>query len=218
VSQPSSRWLIKVVLVLVAVGFVGFSMIPLLSTAIRESQPSTVATPAISQTPMAEQRSQLEGEARGYEVVLQREPENQTALQGLVQVRIQLGDLQGAIAPLEKLIAFYPNQTEYRLVLGQIYATQKNYEAALKTYEQAIEADQQDFRPLLAKAIILKQQGKIEQAKPVFKNAAALAPAQYKDKINQLATEQPTTSTPSPAPQGEQEKRGVRGQGSGVRD
>ncbi|WP_250125886.1 tetratricopeptide repeat protein [Chroococcidiopsis sp. CCMEE 29] len=208
-SQPSSRWLIKIVLVLAAVGFVGVSMIPLLSTAIRESQPSTVATPAISQTPMAEQRSQLEGEARGYEVVLQREPENQTALQGLVQVRIQLGDLQGAIAPLEKLIAFYPNQTEYRLVLGQIYATQKNYEAALKTYEQAIEADQQDFRPLLAKAIILKQQGKTEQAKPVFKNAAALAPDQYKEKINQLATEQPAaTNTPSPAPQEKQGKQG----------
>jgi len=213
VSQPSSRWLIKVVLVLAAVGFVGVSMIPLLSTAIRESQPSTAATPVISQTPMAEQRSQLEGEARGYEVVLQREPENQTALQGLVQVRIQLGDLQGAIAPLEKLIAFYPNQTEYRLVLGQIYATQKNYEAALKTYEQAIEVDQQDFRPLLAKAIILKQQGKTEQAKPVFKHAAALAPAPYKDKINQLATEQPAaTNTPSPTPQ---EKQGEQGKDEG---
>jgi len=54
---------------------------------------------------------------KGYELVLQREPENQTAL-GLVQARIQLRDLRGDLT-LEKLTALNPNQTEVQLILGQ---------------------------------------------------------------------------------------------------
>ncbi len=167
-SQPRSRWFLNIVLVLGAVAFVGFSMLPLFESVIKESQPSTVATPNISQTPIAEQKSKLAGEARGYEVVLQQEPNNQTALEGLVNARIQLGDLEGAIAPLDKLVALNP----------------------------------QDFRPLLVKASIFNKQGKTAQAKSLFEQAAALAPAQQKDlinqQINQLSPQQPAASTPVP--------------------
>jgi Flp pilus assembly protein TadD len=91
----------------------------------------------------------------------------------LVNTRIQLGDLEGAIAPLEKLIALDP----------------------------------QDYRPVLVKATILKQQGKTAQAKALFEQAAALAPAEAKEKINQLATPQPAASTPSPVPKGDKGTR-----------
>ena len=277
-SQSRSRWLVSVVLVLAVIAFVGFSLLPLISTAVKESQPSTVATPASSQTSAPGQQSKLQEQARGYEVVLQREPENQTALRGLVDARIQLKDIKGAIAPLEKLAALNPNQTEYtillanakqqigdgegadqafrsilktrpgdsqalpglvslllqqnrpdaaidllqdtlitatqanqtqpssvdvtsvRLILGEVYALQKSYDEANAIYDDLIKADKQDFRPVLGKAIVLKQQGKTEQAKPLFENAVALAPAQYKDEINQMATEKPAANTSSPTP------------------
>lgn len=276
-SQPRSRWLISVVLVLAVIAFVGFSMLPLISTAVKENQPSTVATPASSQTSAPGQQSKLQDQARGYEVVLQREPENQTALRGLVDARIQLRDIAGAIAPLEKLAALNPNQTEYtillakakqqigdgegaaqafrsilktrpgdsqalpglvslllqqnrpdaaidllqdtlktaqanqtqpssvditsvRLILGEVYTLQKSYDEANAIYDDLIKADKQDFRPVLGKAIVLKQQGKTEQAKPLFENAVALAPAQYKDEINKLATDKPAANTSSPTP------------------
>ena len=51
-------------------------------------------------------------------------------------------------------------------------------------YDQAIKKDPKDFRPVLAKAMLLKEQGKITEAKPLFDSAVALAPAQYKDEIN----------------------------------
>jgi tetratricopeptide (TPR) repeat protein len=188
------------VLVLAVIGFVGFSILPLISTAFKESQPSKLATPSSGQTPLSGQQSQLEEQARGYELVLQREPENQTALRGLVEARLKLRDFKGAIAPLEKLAQLNPNQTGLSLLLGEIYATQKRYDEAIAVYDQAIEADKQDFRPVLAKAIVLKQQGKTEQAKPLFENAAALAPAQYKDQINSAATEEPAANTSSPTP------------------
>lgn len=198
-SQSRRRWFVSVVLVLAVVGFVGFSLFPLISTAFK-NQSQNIATSS-SATQAAQEKPKLEDQARGYSLVLQREPENQTALQGLVQTRIQLGDLEGAIAPLSKLVELNPNQTEVRLVLGQVYATQKRYLEALTVYDEAIKTDPQDFRPVLAKAGILKQQGKTEQAKPLFENAAALAPAQYKNQINSLATDQPTpapSSTPDP--------------------
>ena len=191
-SQPRRRWFISVVLVLAVIGFVGFSMFPLISSAFKENQLSTGATPpASSQTLETSQKSQLEQQARGYELVLEREPDNQTALRGLVEARIQLRDLEGALAPLEKLAASNPNQTEVRLILGQLYATQQRYDDAITVYDQAIKASKQDFRPVLAKASILKQQGLTEQAKALFDNAAALAPAEYKDEIKKLASDEP---------------------------
>ena len=41
-------------------------------------------------------------------LVLDREPNNPNALQNLVRVRLELGDLQGAIDPLDKLITLFP--------------------------------------------------------------------------------------------------------------
>lgn len=271
-SQTRGRWLIKIVLLLAVVAFVGVSLIPLMSTAFKD-QPSTIATPAVGQSPAGQ--SKLEQEARGYELVLQREPENQTALRGLVDARIQTGNIKGAVAPIEKLAALNPKDSQYslllaqakqqvgdlagastafrsilttqpgninalqglaslllqqnqpdaainllqdtlsqatqanqtqpgsvdvpsvQLTLGQVYGIQKNYQEAIAIYDQLIKTDKQDFRPVLAKAIILKQQGKTAEAKPLFENAAALAPAQAKTEINKLA--QPTP-TPTPVP------------------
>ena len=41
-------------------------------------------------------------------LVLDREPNNPNALQNLVRVRLELGDLPGAIDPLDKLITLFP--------------------------------------------------------------------------------------------------------------
>ncbi|MFM6910449.1 MAG: Tfp pilus assembly protein PilF, partial [Dolichospermum sp.] len=66
------------------------------------------------------------------------------------------------------------------------------------TYDEAIKKDVQDFRPVLEKSMLFKQQGKLAEAKPLFDKAIALAPAQYKDEINKVAAVSKPNSTSSP--------------------
>lgn len=200
-TQPSrNRWFINLVLALGAVFFIGASMLPLLEGIVKESQPAQEATPTASQTARSQSSSPLVDRAQEYELVLKQEPDNQAALKGLVEARIRQRDFPGAIAPLEKLIALNPNEGLYHLVLGQVYAAQKDSDRANAAFERAIQIDQKDYRPVLGKALLLKEQGAAEQAKPLFEQAAALAPTPAeKDQINKLANPQPATP-PSATP------------------
>lgn len=203
-SQPSrSRWFINLVLALGVVFFIGFSMLPLLEGIVKESQPAKEATPSANLETRSPSASLLANQGQEYEFVLKQEPDNQAALKGLVEVRIRQRDFSGAIAPLEKLIALNPNEGLYHLVLGQVYAAQKNSDRANVAFDRAIEVDSKDYRPVLGKALLLKEQGKVEQAKPLFEQAAALAPTPAeKDQINQLANPQPATPAPTSPPPG----------------
>ncbi|MCL6436372.1 MAG: tetratricopeptide repeat protein [Leptolyngbyaceae cyanobacterium HOT.MB2.61] len=276
--------MINVVLILAVISFIGFSIIPLIQGALTANQTPN-ASPSPSQTASSiPNREQLQKQAEGYELVLQREPDNQTALRGLLEARLGMGDVKGSIAPLEKLVKLNPNQADYavllaqakqqvndlegaaqtyrdilkvkpgninaldglttlllqqkrpeaaigllqdtlktapkanqieagsvdvpsvQLLLGRVYAEQKRYDEAIAMYDEAARSDKNDFRPVLAKAIVLKAQGKADAAKPLFDSAANLAPAQYKDQINTLAssstsvTTTPPSTAPNPAP------------------
>jgi cytochrome c-type biogenesis protein CcmH/NrfG len=70
-------------------------------------------------TPVVSQESLLVAKERGYETVLQREPENQTALEGLANVRLEMNDKVRAIEPLEKLVKLHPGRSDYKALLGQ---------------------------------------------------------------------------------------------------
>jgi tetratricopeptide (TPR) repeat protein len=273
VSNKRNRWLTGLVMAIGVLAFVGFSVILPFSGAFQQSQkPAGSANP--SPSPSGSPTADLEAQAKGYELVLQREPDNQTALRGLVETRIQQGKLEELLNPLQKLADLNPDQPDYtvllaqtkqrlgdreaaaelyrgtlekypgnvnalkglsdllieqerpeaaigllqdtiktadeankaqpgtidvvpvQLLLGEVYARQDRFEEAIAIYDQATQANQQDFRPILGKALVLKAQGKTDEAQPLFTSAAALAPAQFKDQINKLAA----LPSPSPSP------------------
>lgn len=76
--------------------------------------------PKNAQTATPSPNSQLEEIEKGYERVLEREPENQFALQKLVEIRIQMNDLPGALAPMEKLVKLNPDNAQYKALLAGI--------------------------------------------------------------------------------------------------
>ena len=98
------------------VGFGGstiFGMVSLFGSGLSSQHPQKSATAAVSQ------ESLLAAQERGYETVLQREPQNQTALEGLANVRLQMNNGKGAIKPLEKLVKLYPARLDYKALLEQ---------------------------------------------------------------------------------------------------
>ncbi|WP_126147501.1 tetratricopeptide repeat protein [Synechococcus elongatus] len=228
----------------------------------------------------ARDRELAAAQATAFQTVLQRDPDNLSALRSLIGVYLQQQQLQAAIAPLQRLARLQPQQPAYRVLLAQTQAQLGDREAAAQTYRQILEtaptnlealrgftqllltqkqptaavdllqkarqtdkitpADQvsidlmlaqvyanqgqiddaialydrsaqnngRDFRPLLAKALLLKQQGDLQKATPIFQEAIAIAPAQYRDQIRQLSPAsmpatpptQPATKTPPTAP------------------
>jgi tetratricopeptide (TPR) repeat protein len=262
VEKQRNRWLINAFLLVCITTFVGVALIPLLGELLRPPA-AKVAPDAAGLKP--EERQRLEEQAKGFAAVLQREPDNQSALRSLIEVQGQLGKAAEAIAPLEKLAKLNPQETGYavllaqlkqqtgdregaakvyrevlavnpgdlkavrglvslllkqkrpeaaigllqdtikqapkfnatkpnsvdipsiNLILGQVYFDQKRFDEAIAVYDGIQKLDPQDFRPVLAKALVLKEQGKPEAAQPLFDSASALAPPQYKDEINRLA-------------------------------
>ena len=97
-------------------GFAGstiFGMVSLFGSGL-SSQHHQKQTPAV-----VSQESLLAAQERGYVTVLQREPLNVTALEGLANVRLEMNNRVGAIEPLEKLVKLYPDRADYKVLLGQ---------------------------------------------------------------------------------------------------
>ncbi|MGF1458771.1 MAG: tetratricopeptide repeat protein [Leptolyngbyaceae cyanobacterium] len=261
-AAKRNRWLVIGVLVVAVGAFLALSILPFLSAG--GDRPATTAT-GDTATDAAAVQAELEDRARGYELVLEREPDNLTAIEGLVEARIQLGDLEGVVEPLEKLADLSPNTPEYRVLLGQtkqsigdlegaaeayrtvltqrpgemsalqgltalllqqgrpqaavgllqdtlqtapqtnevtpgaidtgsvqlllaqVYVEEGDTDEALRVYDDAIAAAPDDFRPVLAKALVLRDTGRAPDAAVLFKQAEEMAPAQFKDQVRQLA-------------------------------
>ncbi|MDJ0672075.1 MAG: cellulose synthase subunit BcsC, partial [Microcystis sp. M53598_WE2] len=108
-SLSHRRWL-SIGLVLMLFALLSFSIMPLL-TSILKSQHSSGQSHL-----SAVKQEELASQALGYQMVLEREPDNQAALRGLLDTRLQQGDLKQAIEPLEKLAQLNPQQSDYLLL------------------------------------------------------------------------------------------------------
>jgi tetratricopeptide (TPR) repeat protein len=256
-SSRRNQW-VYISLAIMIFLLVAFSLAPLISSIFLTRQETTTA--------LNSQAQRLENAVLGYQMVIEREPDNQAAWRGLLTTRLQQGKLQEALLPLEKLAQLNPSSSDYQmllaqtqeqlqdyngaiasyqtlinrqpdnlralkglvdllvaqkrgpeaikfvqqmrqkaqtnpqtnidtvalqLLLGEIYSTQAEYDQAIAIYQQAQQAAPEDFRPFLAQALTLKQQGKTAAA--LFAKARELAPGQYQEQIQALSLEPPAS-------------------------
>ncbi|BAQ60606.1 FOG: TPR repeat [Geminocystis sp. NIES-3708] len=77
------------------------------------------ATPSVNQSQGEDSSAEalLKKEVKGYELVLEKEPDNRFALEKLVEIQLQLRNLQAALPLTEKLVKLDPQNTRYQQVL-----------------------------------------------------------------------------------------------------
>jgi cytochrome c-type biogenesis protein CcmH/NrfG len=81
---------------------------------------SSIDQPATKENAAQSQNAQLQAEEKGFATVLKREPNNQTALRGLVETRMRRGDIPGTKAALEQLVKLNPTDVQYKELLTEI--------------------------------------------------------------------------------------------------
>lgn len=114
-KKTNSKQIIRqIFLILSGLSFASFSIIGV----VKMLQSTNNALP--SQQESISPEEQLEKEAQGYKLVLEREPDNRFALENLVQVYLKGGDLASALPLMEKLVAIEPQNQSYQEALGFI--------------------------------------------------------------------------------------------------
>ncbi len=108
----------KLLAMVSVVSFFGSTMFGVVSLIQHAMQPQQQAS--------VSPESSLQQQARGYELVLQREPNNQTALEKLSLLRLQLKDVKGSVELLEKLAKQHPDRQDYQVLLKQMKKPEKN--------------------------------------------------------------------------------------------
>jgi tetratricopeptide (TPR) repeat protein len=175
-SKNRKSWL-YLILVLVILAFVGVSMLPLLSTFLKDNQLSTTAqAPSTTvQRRSPSEQNELESRAKGYELVLQREPENTSALRGLVEVRLEQGNLELALDPLAKLAQLNPQQPDYSVLLAEGRQQLGDFDGAIAAYDAILASDPGNIRALDNLIELQLQQGQGDRAIARLQDALKIA-------------------------------------------
>lgn len=107
----------KVFTILSGLAFVFFSVSAVVKMVLNPQTPST-ATENNQTVSLEEER--LKKELEGYQLVLEKEPDNRFALEKLVQIQLQLGNLKEALPLMERLIKIEPENERYQEALALI--------------------------------------------------------------------------------------------------
>lgn len=181
-DKKRQRWIINTVLVVAVVAFAGFSLALPLSRVFQGDQADSEQ---VANTPTS-QEEELAAQARGYELVLEREPDNEAALQGLLQARLELarlgaGDIGAVIEPLETLVGLYPDRTEYAVLLAQAKQQVGDREGAAQAYRDVLSSNPGDMNALRGLVSLLLAENRPEAAIGLLEDTLKTA-----DDVNQI--------------------------------
>jgi tetratricopeptide (TPR) repeat protein len=180
-QDKRKKWLINLVLVVTTLAF---SVPMVLAFVSGLNQPQPAASPSASPTNSADvsgaenaaEAQKLALQAKGYEELLKKEPNNVTAWRGLLETRLAMRDVKGAIAPLEKLVQLNPGESQYAVMLAQAQQELGNPDAAVQVYQQLLNKNPGDIAALNGLAELLVKQQKAGQAVELVQDVIKRAP------------------------------------------
>ncbi|AIE74817.1 MULTISPECIES: lipopolysaccharide assembly protein LapB [unclassified Synechocystis] len=117
----------------------------------------------------------LESQALGYQLVLEREPDNVNALQGLLEIRLQQKNLPAAIAPLERLGQIQADQVQYRILLAQLKAQLEDNNGAARVYREILNQFPYNIQALQGLSGLYAEQERPAEAVAIVQNAITQA-------------------------------------------
>lgn len=178
-TQKLGRWKLYV-LILGLVAFVGIGLAPIITPIVNgvmgAAQTTGTNTAATPTTTPNSQQGDLEAQARGYELVVQREPNNETALRGLLETRLKLQDIPGAIAALEQLVALNPQRTDYAVLLAQGKQQIGDRDGASTVYRSILETQPGNINALQGYVNLLLMESRPEAAIGLLEDTLKTAP------------------------------------------
>ncbi|MEM9136590.1 MAG: hypothetical protein AAGB01_04480 [Cyanobacteria bacterium P01_F01_bin.42] len=83
----------------------------------------TASSSTAEDIPLESNQASVVDLEKGYEIVLEREPDNQTALEGLVEARLAREQWESVIPPLERLVELNPTDEAYVNLMAMVQAT-----------------------------------------------------------------------------------------------
>lgn len=162
------------------------SLFPWLGSIFKSEQPTAqnVTTPVVDSE--AAKKTELETQAKGYELVLQRQPEDQTALKELVNTRLELvrlgaGSIKDTIDPLEKLAKLNPEDNHFSILLAQTKQHTGDPEGAATVYRSMLESKPGNIEALEGLVTLLMTQKRPEAAIGLLQDTLDTAP-----KLNKI--------------------------------
>ncbi|NJL84445.1 MAG: tetratricopeptide repeat protein, partial [Chloroflexaceae bacterium] len=128
-------------------------------------------------------QGRLAARGEGYQQVLSREPDNQTALRGLLEVRLQQGNLGAAAELLEELAALNPQEVGYALLSAQAKRRLGDSEAALVAYRGIVSARPELLEVWQEAIDLFAQEQRLPEALELLETTLASQPSQPSDTV-----------------------------------
>ena len=114
-TKSSKKIFQQIFIILAGSAFIIFSIAGILNMVVSDNSSSNN-----NLEQQTSQQEQLLQQAQGYELVLAKEPENPFALENLLAIHLQLGNLQKALPLAEKLVSLRPQDVRYQETLAAI--------------------------------------------------------------------------------------------------
>lgn len=154
------RWVLNLVVAISLLALTGLSLFPILTVGLDGGAAVATETNSLSTA----QINQIQAQAQGYTQVLQREPDNQVALKGLLDARLQLGDIKGSLLPLEKIAALNPQISDYTVLLAQTKQYLGDRAGATASYRTVLAIQPQNINALQGLVSLLLEAKRPEAA------------------------------------------------------